>query len=230
MTRHKPALSPERQALAAAIERQAGMADEIAGLELAVDRAEAALRSAKDRRDLAIEAVEGADEAAADYAVSVAMGKRGKAPMTAAQASTKLAEAERDVTAKESAVATLRTRLRERSDFASLPRAAVKEAAAAVLRASPEAAALLSRVERLQTELRDAGLALLFLDDAKGLDLTPRDVSLTRRELPAAAHTIGRLDMPPAKWAGLPDAVPTADAWRAAMAALLTDAAAELPK
>jgi hypothetical protein len=225
-------LTPERAALAAAIETWKARSAEIAAAQAAVTAADAVWRASRQTRVDAAAAIEPAKAATAEHAIAAAMGIAGEAPITIKAARAALTEAEDNEESAKAALDALTSRLAEITRY-SFAEGNVKAAAAAVIAAAPETAALVAKVERLQRELVAAGDALLWLSGAGALNTARIEVTPYRTELPPAAIVATRLQSPPASWTDPLKEIPPGAGrgpWLAAMAALQTDAAAGLPK
>jgi hypothetical protein len=223
------AVSPERAALAAAILKRDERRAEIRAVETAVATAESTWREARDRLHAAEAGVPAAQAAAAEYATMQAMGKAGEAPVSVKAARAMAQEAVDEVEAAEGALAALRQRAEAVNQYSFIPERDVAEAAAKVVRAAPETAALVARVTELQRQLADAGGALLALSEARCLDLANIKTP-TASVFPPAKVALTRCQTPPGHWHDLLKVAPGAARWRAALAALAVDAGAPLPE
>lgn len=237
----EPTVSAERAALSAAI---AAAADADAR-KLAVNRAHSSASSAVWAARTAVEvATAGIETARADavrHLTDAAMGTAGEAPVSPAEARTRLAQAQDHLTASIAARDALQAEVAEQQrrglDF---PAMRVAEGARAVIRVEmrERAVALAVQVQQLQRQLVADGSALRWLSDAGVFptvtkfgdpwhgQLADRDVHdaiLRMRESPWGWQVpVGRGDVPFARPTG-------ADAWQAAFEALQRDAQAQLP-
>jgi hypothetical protein len=224
-----PAPSPEREALASAIEVRDARRQTLAAMETAVSAATVEWRRARDARADAASAVERAKVEAADFLTAVAQGDAPAAPLTIRAARTALVDAEDEEGAARAALDTLTSRAANsplRDPW--IPEEHVRKAVAAVLMTAPGVAPLLAEVERLQLELADKGAALLFLANNHALDLAGIDLG-TRTEPSPARIVVDRLQSPMATWTGLTSLGTSVAPWRAALDALNNDAMADLP-
>ena len=231
MFNKKPAIaavSAERQKLAEAIATRDARRAEICAVNTAVATADAAWRGARDKLHAAEAAVPAAQAAAAEFATAQAMGKAGDPPLSVKAARHPADEASEELQAAEGALAAQRQRAADIGRYSSIPEGNVRDAVAALVRTAPETAALVQCVARLQAELADCGGALLALAEARALDLGNVEVPGGSVHGPAKM-AVTRLQSPPAHWHDLKATVAAPARWKAALAALGTDAAAALP-
>jgi hypothetical protein len=224
-----PPPSPERQALASAIEARNARHQALAAMSAAVSAADKAWRRARDARAAAASAVERAKSDAADFGIATAQGDTCVAPLSIKAARTALVDAEDEEASARAALDALDSRAKQSPlrDTTWLAEENVRKAAAAVLATAPGIAPLLAEVERLQRELADKGAALLFLASNHALDLADIDLGFSGEPSPARV-VVNRLQWPMATWEGL--TATSAEPWKAALAALKNDATADLPQ
>jgi hypothetical protein len=226
-----PQPSPERQALAAAIQERDEAQRALDAVESAAGSwespAQQAVRRAREALDVAPEAIEKAKEDAATFLVDQASGGTMPAPITIAAAHAAAQLARDELAAAESAFETLQARIRPAQLVLDGKELKVQAAAAAVLRASPEVTVVLDEVERAVNALWQHGAVLQALWRVNGLDAT-KVVSGTNIENSRAITLYHRLLNFPSQWQGLPP-VPAVGAWDAALKALHRDATAPLP-
>lgn len=228
-------LSPQRQALAEAIAEHRARTEQIAALESAVEQVHHAWVASSKRKEKAEAALREAKDQAADNAVAAVLGKKPAGVTTTKAARAAIEEATDDIEEATLADETLRARLQEAKTFLPLSEDKLQNAAAAVLRESPEVARLTAAVTELQRKLADAGAALLFLDRIRAL--ADRSVSVSGHDAPVRTDglpqeivlAVQRLMAPPSTWNKLSAEVPGARPWHQALTALMTDASAPLP-
>ena len=222
--------SPERAKLAEAIGNRDARRAELAAANSAVGKADAIWRAARQTHTEAATAAEDAKAGWAQHLMALATGTAGAAPLTIRAAREAAADAEAEEEAAKAALDAVRAHLENVQRFADLPERAVRESAAAVLRTSAPVAELIGEVQRLQRELVDKGLALLFLERCGALDLENVPVPGGSVSSPAKP-AITRLQSPTSTWDELlkDPALSGAAPWRAAFEALLADAHAPLP-
>jgi hypothetical protein len=225
----KPAASPARAALAEAIARRDEVAAEIAALRNSVEATTEIVQRTRTARDEAEAALQRAKQDAADHIVAQARGDAGPAPVSVREARAAFEAAGDEVESAEAALAELKRQLDARQQFADLPERRVAEAAAAVLRESPEVAQLLSEVEALQAKLAERGSALAWLAKQGALSLANVDMPGSVSVLSPANLALTRLDSPATTWRGLPGIAEGPLPWQAAFAALSRDANAPIP-
>ena len=230
MLKSKP-LSSERQSLAIAIaERNAAQA-ELDVLNRAAGSWESpasqAVRRAREALDVAPAAIEKAKEDAATYLVAQVSGNVTPAPITVADALEAASLARDELAAAESTLEALRSRIGPAEDALRWGEDKVRRAVEAVLKASPEVAAVLDEVERAVNSLWRHGAVLQALWHASGLDTTKIDKGATLENSRAIA-LYHRLLSLPAAWQGLPPVL-AVGTWDAAVKALHTDPNATLP-
>ena len=204
--------SPERAALAAAIERRDAAAALAARLPplpgmAFVRPGDDAVRRAED----AAEAARGNLEAARAAAVAQARGEAVSAPLTMREAREALFDAEDAVEVARAARDTMRQEESDAVDRLPLLRTLVSEAAKAVVaaEAAERAWRLVEQVERLQRQLVAAGSLLQAVVRA---GVFPTQVGRGEHwpgdPLDERVRTVnGRLMSPPATWRGLDEAV-----------------------
>lgn len=229
--RTPPAVSPEREALAAAIAVAQERRQRIAAATSAVASAVDADRAARRRQEEAEAGVSDARTAATAYAIAVARGNAGPPPVTVAEARSDLQTASDVAASAREARVALEAELADAQRWRDIPDMNVADAAAAVLAASPEVAALVQRVARAQRDLVDCGSALSWLASRKAAVPERRDEWGMPVHTPAT-EAVARLRSPPETWAALltDGSIPGASPWAAALAALLVDADAALPR
>jgi hypothetical protein len=225
-----PPLSPDRAALAAAIDAWRTAQDEVAAITRAVDVARTAHSDARTKLDEAEAAVDAAKTAMADHLTDTAMGTHNAPPRTIKQSRTALIDAEDDADVAKAALDALKARLDTAQQHLANCTIDREQALRAMLKASPEVAALLAEVEKLQTELVSKGAALSFLWKNHALSLGMPGLASYQGDT-AADLALMRLRSPPSSWHALHnDIVPAREApYRAWLSALLTDASAPLP-
>ena len=226
-----PTLSPERTALAAAIEKHAAYLAECDAASRAEGLAEDVVYRARRAVDAARPAVEQAQAEAGRYLVAKAQGTAGEAPRTIRQARDALTDAEDTL---EAAIA---ARDAVKAEVARLTTSwtdtAVTRAAKAVLQAERHAAAraVAAEVIRLQHDLVRVGQVLAFLVEAQAFPVI--DAVGSNHGKPADEDVRDALwrcqHSPPLTWHELMQQSDGAAEWRAAVAALKTDATAPLP-
>jgi hypothetical protein len=223
-------LPPERAALATAIEVWRAARDDVAAIERAVSVAYDNRSTATAARDTAAAAVAAARTDAVEHLTQAALGTPSTAPTTVRAARGLLAEAEEAVEDAQAVLDGLRARLDPAKDTLGHAVWSRDAAVIAVAKSSPEVLALLGDVERLQTELTSKGAALLFLHQNNALEIgrpgSPDWQGNTRADI-----ALNRLNSPPRTWLALHnDIAPAGEApYRSWLAALTTDAAAQLP-
>jgi hypothetical protein len=201
-----------------AVQRAAGSWD--APARVAVRKAEAKLAAAP-------EAIEQARQAAAVYLVEQA-SDAGTPPATSIADARRDEQTARDeLEAAKSALAILQSKIGPAETELRWKEGHVTTAIQALLRASPEVAAVLAEVERLQAALWESGAVLMLLSRENGLDEANVQTAPLVSEFSPAKRALTRLQQLPVSW-GFPPSAPTA-AWSQAIAALRSDANAVLP-
>ena len=230
LIRKQSGRSPEREALAAAI---ADHASHLKGRDAAI-RAEAsadgAVYAARRAVNAAETGIEAAVAAAARHVHDQALGIAGDAPVTVRAARERLVDAEDALAAATGAHEALRADL-ARFD-ASLTGIRLKAAVTAVLQreGAVAARAVADHVARLECELVAAGQALEFLIGAKAYPVSDEiGHKFGKPADPAIRSAQMRLTSPPLSWRDLLGKQDGAHQWRAALAALETNAGALLP-
>ena len=226
-----PALSLERTALAAAIERHAAYLAERDAANRAEGPAEDAVTAAHRAVEAAQQAVERAPADAGRYLIAKAQGTAGEAPRTIRQARDALTDAE---DALEAAIAARDAVKAEAARLAtSWTDTVVTRAAKAVLQAEGHdaARAVAAEVIRLQHDLVRAGQTLAFLVEAQVFPVVGAIGSNYGKPADEEIRdALFRLQYsPPLTWHELTDRTDGAAVWRAAVAALEADATAPLP-
>lgn len=221
-------LSPERTALADAIKARAARQSEADAREAAKAHAEAAVYDARRAVDAAHAAVREAPEAAVRHLLATAAGTAGERPLTAREARDALTDAEHHLeaalAASDESNATARSH-----DLTDLR---LTEAVQAVLRTEGAAVTngIAATVARLQHELVVAGQALAYLIDIQAFPVSDQIGASYGKPSDAAIRTTAyRLQSPPMTWHEITPRTDGAAPWRAAVAALSTDATAPLP-
>jgi hypothetical protein len=228
----KPAIAPERQYLADAIEARNAAKAKYDALQNAVgdwhSPARAAVRAAENKIEEATAAVAKATEDAAANLVAGHVGEAVTPVKTIAQARLEEQTARDELEAAQSAVFILKGQLGVAQSEYEFKEQRLKEAVSVTLQAAPEVDALVKNVERLQAELYAAGAVLLALSSHNGLDERSAR-SENDWQHPRHARIKNRLQQPPHIWQDLL-ASPKRQEWEAAIKALSTDASAALPK
>jgi hypothetical protein len=227
-------LSTERQALAAAIADHDQHTAQLASVERALAVARESVQSARRR-------VAGAEqdiEVARRSAVDSAAGRSGAPTISVRAALDAAIDAHDAEELARAAVTLLEGELASLTMRAGFSDDRVKGATAAVIRVSPEAAALTEKIERLQHELADAGAALLLLVRSRilpGPTMDPQArARLNQIEDEAMARwsdgggSVRWLQTAPVRWRFGPS--PAEAAWRSAIDALMADPGAPLPR
>jgi chromosome segregation ATPase len=202
-----PERSAERAELATGIARLAEAHRRVAAVETAIETIEPTIWSAQDGIERAQAAIETAKTAAARHLADLAMGTAGPAPVTITAARSALVSAEDELSARQAARKALDSELEAAKAEVgnagrALDRAALTVAAA---EAGARASRLLAEHVALQRRYLESRAVMEFLDG------------------------LGVLAFAGSAWRYEPKDIDGAAAWRAALAALRTDADAPLP-
>ena len=205
-----PPRTPERVELASAIAKRNDANRELGDIEAAL----LTTRNTVDVATIAVaektKALETAKGANADYLARAALGRSGDAPPHSVQAArTALQEAQDKLDAACSTVALFENNRQVTIGEVSYAERGVDRAVEAVVKASTEIRALVSRLMTSYAELVDVRNALQVM----------------RERLPDDLKIIGSVDIPRINL----DDLKLAATWKAAVAALASDADAELP-
>jgi hypothetical protein len=223
------AISPERAELAARIEAAQSANASRAAVAAAHQTAELGVFAARRKVEAAEAAVEQAKSDAATFLTAVALGTAGERPATIKQARGVLQDAEDELESAIVARTALNAQMAQGDAAPGFALMQLKDAAAAVVRSEAPAAAanLVNEVAELQAKLAEKGSALEWLSLA---GVFPRGTFGGILD-PVAASVWNRMMSPPNTWAGLSAEQHAGRArWQDALAALMTDATAPLPR
>ena len=156
--------SPERQALAAAIEASAQLSVEIEAIEGAHEGATQSVYAARHAVEDAEKAIEDAKTNAADFLTKKLLGTAGAAPLTIKQARAALQDAEDELVAAQAAREALRQKLSAMEKRPSFAESKIKECALAVIAAEAPIADFVARYERANCEFTDAARILQWFE------------------------------------------------------------------
>lgn len=225
-----PAMSPERERLAAVIKANMTAHERAAALASILDRATRQRRDAQDAAQRARERASAAAASAAVHATQKLLGDDpGPAPMTPAAARAALQECEDTEAAAVAAETNIEREIAQLDEAAARRPVALREAVGAVILAEggPAIRALLTRIDAVQRELADLGWALSEIDS----------ILLDQRGWSSAFDGFfevqSRYDIAPGEWRVV-EAISreksvAAKAWRDAIEALKRDATAPVP-
>jgi predicted RNase H-like nuclease (RuvC/YqgF family) len=228
VSRNPTSPSPERAALAAAIETWRTARDDVTTIERAIYAAIDTCTVAANARDTAAAAVTAARADAVVHLTQTALGTASTPPTTLKATRAALAEADDALEDAQAALDGLKARLNPAKDTLAFAAQTRDEAVLRVLRGSSEITALIADVQRLQRELADRGTALTFLARHRAIDLS-RVVDGYRNEQPPAEIAIYRLNAPVHTWNDLLANVPGPTPWQVAIEGLKVDATTPLP-
>lgn len=216
-----------RLRLAERIEAITAAKARIAAVEQAFQRTYRAVTEARDRHVTATAAIETALRAASDHAVALVLnpGTAGPPPQSVTAARAAAQEAEDNLRTAEQTRDTLQAEGAKLPGEMPLLEMLRDDAARAVMleEAGPAIAALFARIEAAHREAVDAGLALNTLINTRVIADQGPDA------YPHALEYSSRINFNSWSIASLPNASPTAAAWRAAWEALKADAMAPVP-
>ncbi len=224
-------VSPERTALAAAIDAHGAHLAQRDGARRAEGLADEAVARARRAFTIAEDEAEHAQSNTAQFLIRQAMGVAGDPPRTLRQAQDAVADARSELDAAKAALEAIRVEVK-RLDT-SWTEGKVRDAAKAVMRAECSTAAMAvgAEVVRLQTALVQAGQVLAFFVKANAVPTIGAIGSMHGQAedklIQTAMHRM--LNSPPLTWDEIMQQRDTAAPWRAALAALETDANAPLP-
>jgi hypothetical protein len=215
-------LSPERQALAAAIEARNTYNAEKAAAEAGLRELTRQVSDAYGARGQAREAMETAQVAGVAHLVDVASGRAaaGTAPVTAKEARDAMAEAEDRLAMLKQAEAAMLARVGEMHKPFSSPQEKVKDAARAVLRSEIDVQTFFADIKKLQDELVEKRLVLCALAQ---FHVLPEEGN-PNKDWVVPTTRAGNMNFVPAEWQNNP-----APVWGDAFEALLEDPTTLLP-
>jgi hypothetical protein len=202
-----PPRSPERITLAAAIERHAGLVRHLTANMAAQEALHEVINAARDRVEAAGAAVEQAKVDAAQHLTASAMGTAGAAPVSVKAARTAAQDAQDDLDAALAARAALEKQRGPAENAVSLAEYTLNIAVRNVIRGDSTVVALVARFTALHRQFASLCAPLQYLDSA---NMLPEDLKAWRREPTMPGDS--------------------AAPWKAAVAALASDADAPLPK
>jgi hypothetical protein len=226
-------MTPERLALAAAIESREQAKAEAAALREAASRARAEVAKAIDAVDMAREEL---DEAPRRYAAALtarAMGDDSAIPVPAKVIAERLRDAEQHLAAaRESATEIQKLSNDAEMRIGSYREPDVKKAALAVLQTSPVIARVIEETEALQRAYIEKALELDLLVSKRLADLGTREGGNMWSRTTPAFTIANRFNSPPMTWRELLDTADRAGVarWEAALEALQRDASAPVPE
>lgn len=223
-----PPPSEARRRLAERIAERDADATRLASLRDIVDRGNDNVRVAREARDAAAASVANAGAIDRRAATDALIAGTPQPRPTSAAAHAMLDEAEAVLASAIFARDSVHAEIADLDKRAWLREQNVRDAAAAVMREEGADAitGLIAELEGLNKALADKAIAILALIRAgivrdRGEGATPGLMELTVR------FTNMSMGWP---WIARPEASPTGRAWEAALAALMTDAAAPVPK
>ena len=203
--------SPERDALAASIERHREITEQLAGIRKARRETEGRLYgegSAAAKVEAAAKAVEKAKTSATQHAINVALGKGTVPPISAKAARLALEEANDELEIVKSTSSALEAREREADGDLQRAKRDVGEAVRQVVKASPAVAEIFFEYKAVKR--RGAALLAMRVFIAENLNAAPDDLEDAEDEPADVAARIA--------------------SWEAAVAALRSDADAPIPQ
>ena len=215
-------LSPEREALAAAIKAVADVDADSNAAFRAMRDLDNQVAGARRVLEDAQEKMATAQAAHATHLADTAMGKTLPPPLSLKEARAAVLEAEDNITALKEAQSALSQRVRDLREKQSLPftRMALDAAIAAVIKSEVNAEALCTDIQKLQDELIEKRLVYCFL---RGLRAGIVNDEMNKRwALPAVDCPVPGYQDP--AWSRPPPA------WHSAYSELRLDAATRLPK
>lgn len=221
--------TPERAELAQAIAAAVEVEAEISKLAEALARADRPVLNAREALEAAEVAVADAPAAVVRHAVAAARGDEAGAPVSLAQARAARQAAADELDEALAVRSALRTSHEEAVQRRSFRQHLLRNAAVAVLRAGPSAAALAGEVDRLQRELYCKGAELTWLVAHEAVPMV-QETTFRRPADPALYAAAQRMFTPPSSWNGFAEGAGTPSAqWEATIDALMRDANAALP-
>jgi hypothetical protein len=215
-------MTPEREALAAAIKAKAQHAADLAASWAGLRKLDAQIAAARTKMDNAEVALATAQEAAANHAADTASGKTPPAPVSLRDARSDYADAQDDYVTLKRAYGSLDAKYKglQETQRTGWKYPDVVAAARAVLKSEIDAQPLFAEIRALQDELIKKRLIMCFLrgEYAISAEGSPD----TDFFLPTTQSRTSK--SPPDEWEVNP-----APAWRTVFDALCEDAATELP-
>jgi hypothetical protein len=223
LSRPKPdSLSPARAALAEAIETLHLREREAAAIDIALIKARSDYYAADDAREKASDALKYAPALAAQHLTAFEMGEAGTAPQSPAEAGADLAATVKLAASKKAVYDQLKNTPQPETGVAM---DAVRQAAAMVIRESPEFAEQIAKVTNLFRSLIEACAPLPFLK-LVGAIREDREAWST-----GEYKAVDKMLKPPGAWADLWEALPPdcEARWKVWFNNLLIDATAQFP-